>query len=171
MFRISRSKDQGYALLFAILAVTIFSIFLLAARELWETEITRDLENELIFRARQYVQAIQQFMKKNNNLFPQNLDILYEKKFLRKRYKDPLSEEGRWNVVMQPSTPGKKMLLIVPEELVGNHLNKARIIGVSSTSTAESFREYRKKKNYHEWAFYLGEKVESDMPELKFIDF
>lgn len=171
MLRVSRSKKQGYALLLAIIAITIFSIFLLAARELWETEITRDLEDELIFRARQYVQAIQQFMKKNNNLYPQDLDTLYKKKFLRKRYKDPMSEEGQWNVVMQSSTPGKKELLIVPEELVSNYLSRARIIGVSSTSPLESFREYRKKKNYHEWAFYVGEKVESDMPELKFINF
>lgn len=167
----SKSNNQGYALLLAIIAITIFSIFLLAARELWETEISRDLEEELIFRARQYVQAIQKFMKKNNNLYPQDLDILYEKKFLRKRYDDPMSEEGRWNVVMQPTTPGKKTLLIVPEEMVSNYVRRARIIGVSSTSTAESFLEYRKKKNYHEWAFYLGEKVETDMPELKFINF
>jgi hypothetical protein len=71
---------------------------------------------------------------------------------------------------MQPHRGGSKKLLIVPEELVAKMLNRARIIGVCSTSMGESYREYRKKKQYHEWAFYVGEKIEEEMPNLEYIN-
>lgn len=158
-------------MLAAIFAVTIFSILALAARAHWETETRRDLEEELIFRAGQYVTAIENHIKKNNNRYPQNLDILVEKKFLRKRYPDPMTESGSWNVVMQSVQTGSKKLLVVPEEYVEKMLNRARIIGVCSTSRGESYREYRKKKQYHEWAFYVGEKVEEEMPKLEYLYF
>lgn len=170
MEKLIQSKERGYALLVAIFAISIFSILILTARAHWETEIRRDLEAELIFRGRQYVSAIERFIKKNNNLYPQDLEILYEKKFIRKSFPDPMTESGTWNIVMQPFRAGSKQLLIVVEKFVPKMLGRARIIGVCSTSTGESYREYRKKKQYHEWAFYLGEKVDEEMPKLEFVD-
>ena len=162
--------NKGYALLTAILAVAIFTVMMMKARTLWETELRRDLEQELIFRGEQYVTAIELFRKKNTNLFPQSLDELYEKNFLRKRFKDPMTKAGKWNVVMQPGTPGRtKALLVVPEDMVAGYTSRASIIGVCSSSCEEGFRQYRKKKKYCEWAFYLGEQVDKEMPELKFV--
>ena len=163
------SSNSGYALLAAVIAVAIFSVLILAARNMWETEIRRDLEEELIFRARQYVTAIELYKKKNTNLHPQNLEVLLEKKFIRKLFKDPMTESGVWNVVMRGGRGGKSALLIVPEELVPQYISRAMIIGVCSTSPEEGFREYRKKKKYNEWAIYLGEQVDKDMPELKYV--
>ena len=166
-----KNNEKGYSLLAAIFAVTVFSILALAARAHWETEIRRDLEEELIFRAGQYVQAIESYIKKNNNQYPQSLDILVEKRFMRKRFPDPMSESGTWNIVMQSIQSGSKKLWVVPEEYVEKMLNRARIIGVCSSSRSESYREYRKKKQYHEWAIYLGEKVEEEMPKIEFLYF
>ena len=83
---------------------------------------------------------------------------------------DPMSENGEWNFVMQSLSPGKKILMIVPENMVPQFINSARIVGVSSTSNEDGFKEYRKKKKYSEWAFYVGENVDKEMPELKFIN-
>jgi hypothetical protein len=164
-------ENKGYALLTAVLAVSIFSIMILKARSMWETEIQRDMEQELLFRARQYVTAIQMFRKKNPNMFPQTLDELFEKKCLRKRFLDPMTEEGKWNVVMRSGLPGKdkNALLIVPEDMLAEYVRKASIIGVCSSSCEEGFMVYRKKKKYCEWAIYLGEKLDKEMPELKFV--
>ena len=165
-----QGKNKGYALLTAILAVAIFTVMMMKARTLWDTELQRDLEQELIFRGGQYVTAIELFRRKNLNKFPQSLDELYEKNFLRRRFKDPMTMEGKWNIVMQPGTPGRKQaLLVVPEEMVAGYISRASIIGVCSTSCEEGFRQYRKKKKYCEWAFYLGEQVDKEMPELKFV--
>jgi hypothetical protein len=163
------SENKGYALLLAIIALNVLTILLLAARTLWETEIRRDLEEELIFRARQYVQAIEGYKKKNNNLDPKDFKTLVEKKFLRKLYPDPLSDSGRWDVVMQPKFTGNKTLMVVPEEMVPQYLYQARIVGVISTCPDDAFKVYRKKTKYNEWAFYVGDDEEKDMPQLKFI--
>lgn len=164
-------RKGGYALLTAILAVNLFAVLALKARSMWETEIKRDLEEELIFRARQYVMGIDLYMKKNPNQFPQNLDELAEKKFVRKRFKDPMSLEGKWNLVMEGGSDNrdKKTLLIVPEDMAKDYISRARIVGVCSTSCEEGFLIYRKKKKYCEWAIYLGEDDTKDMPELQFI--
>jgi type II secretory pathway pseudopilin PulG len=169
--------ERGYSLLIAIIAVHLVAILLLMGRSMWETTIQRDLEEELIFRGRQYVTAIDLYRKKNNNLYPTNLEILFEKKFIRKLFKDPMSESGKWNLVLQPGTAGRRTLLIVPEELAAAYFSPtrkvgrqpARLIGVSSSSCEEGFRVYRNKKKYCEWAFYIGEKPDKEMPPLKFI--
>jgi len=161
----------GYVLLTAVIAVNIFAILILKARTMWETGIRRDLEQELVFRGKQYVTAIEMYKKKHTNLPPRDLDILYEEKFLRKRFKDPMTESGTWNIVMRGGKAGaRSTLLIVPEELVPQYINRAMIVGVCSTSPEEGFLEYRKKKKYNEWAFYLGEQVNKEMPELKYVD-
>ncbi len=165
-----KNSKKGYALLTAILAVAIFSVMMLKARTLWQTELRRDLEEEMIFRARQYVRAIEFFRVKNLSVFPQNLDVLFEKKFLRKRFKDPMTPEGKWNVVMMPANAqGKANLLIVPEDMVPEYITRANIVGVSSSSCEEGFKEYRKKKKYCEWAIYLGDQVDKEMPKLDFV--
>lgn len=164
-------KNKGYALLTAVLAVAIFSVMIFKARAMWETEIQRDMEQELLFRARQYVIAIRMFRKKNPNMFPQSLDELFEKKCLRKRFLDPMTKEGIWNVVMRSGVPGKdkNALLVVPEDMLPGYVRTASIIGVCSSSCEEGFKIYRKKKKYCEWAVYLGEKPDKEMPELKFV--
>jgi len=163
-------KKAGYALIVVIIAVSIFTVFLMMARSMWETEIQRDLEEELIFRGRQYVRAIDLYMKKHVNVYPPNLEILYEEKFLRKNYREPMSVSGKWNLVMQPAfgaTAGQA-LLIVSEDIFLQYTQRAVIVGVCSVSEEEGFREYRKKKKYCEWAFYLGEDPAKDMPQLIF---
>lgn len=162
-------KISGYTLLMAIIAVNIFAVLLLIARSMWESEIQRDLEDELLFRARQYVLAIELYKKKHLNLYPKTLEVLYEEKFLRKEYKDPMTQEGKWNIVMKEATGGKSGFLIVPEEQLGQYENKAYIVGVCSASAEEGFRTYRKKKRYNEWAVYVGDDPEKDMPELKYV--
>lgn len=162
-------KKAGYSLIIAIIAVNVFAVLTLMARSMWEAEIARDLEEELIFRGRQYVTAIEMYKAKHTNLFPQDLEILYAEKFLRKLYPDPMTESGEWNIVMQGTTGGKKSLLVVPPELLGKYLSKGQIIGVASTSAGEGYREYRKKKRYSEWAFYVGEDPEKDMPDMTFV--
>jgi type II secretory pathway pseudopilin PulG len=165
----NKQDKRGYVLLTAIIAINIFAILAMAARSMWETEIQLDLEAELLFRARQYKTAIEMYTKKNLNLSPQNLEILHEKKFLRKLFKDPMSEDGKWNIVMKGGRGQTKGLLIVPEDMLPQYVTQARIIGVCSTSPEEGIREYRGKKRYSEWAVYVGEQVDKEMPELKFV--
>jgi hypothetical protein len=164
-----RKGYKGYALLIAIVAINFLALLTLLARPIWETENQRDLEEELLFRARQYKTAIELFSKKNTNLSPRSFDDLYEKKFLRQLFTDPMTESGEWNIVMAGTRAGKSDLMIVPPEMLEEYLTKARIVGVVSASEEEGFREYRGKKKYSEWAVYVGEQLDKEMPDFKYV--
>lgn len=164
-------SNSGYALLTAIIAVNIFAIMMFKARDMWDTVLQRDLELELLFRARQYANAIQFYQKKNANIPIKKMETLVEKKFLRRLYPDPMSDTGVWDIVMRDGRPGKKGLLVVPEEMLEQYIGQAIIVGVCSTSPEEGFREYRKKKKYNEWAVYAGDDPKKEMPELKYVAF
>lgn len=164
-----RKGYKGYALLTAVVAINILALLTLLARPLWETQNQRDLEEELLFRARQYKTAIELFTKKNTNLYPKSFDELYEKKFLRHLFKDPMTESGEWNIVMAGTMAGKSDMMIVPPEMLEQYLTKARMVGVCSASEEEGFKIYRGKKKYSEWAVYVGEQLEKDMPDFKYV--
>jgi type II secretory pathway pseudopilin PulG len=151
-----------------IIAVTVLTVFMLMAVPLWQTEMQRDLEEELLFRGRQYVTAIGLYLKRHNNMYAQNLEILHLEKFLRRMYKDPMSADGRWDLVFQESGAGKAKLLVVAADRARAYGGRAALVGVCSTSPETGFREYRGKKKYNEWAFYLGGKDSEDMPELHY---
>ena len=161
-------RIRGYVLLAALFAVQIIAVFMLLARARWQTVIQRDLEAELIFRAGQYVRAIESYTREHLNQFPPSLRILEKEKHIRRLYLDPFSATGDWNLVMKPSAGGKK-LLVVPVKAAGRFLTQANIVGVCSTSPETGFMEYRGRKHYNEWAFYVGQKPEEDMPPLEFV--
>ncbi len=164
-----RKGYKGYALLIAVVVINILALLTLLARPMWQTENQRDLEEELLFRARQYKTAIELFTKKNTNLFPRSFDDLYEKKFLRQLFKDPMTESGEWNIVMVGTMAGKNEMMIVPADMLEEYLNKARIVGVCSASEEEGFKIYRGKKRYSEWAVYVGEQLDKEMPDFKYV--
>ncbi len=163
-------NSKGYALILALIAVNITAIMVLMARSMWETELQRDLEEELLFRARQYKMAIELYRAKNPNMNPKDLEILFTDKFLRKLYPDPMTEDGEWNLVMQSTQAGNKDLIVVPLEFLPKYETRAQIVGVVTSSTEEGFREYRKKKRYCEWAVYVGEDLQKEMPTLRYLD-
>jgi len=167
--KIGNRRNRGYVLLAALFAVQIFAVFLLMARSRWQTVIQRDMEAELIFRARQYVRAMESYSRDHLNQPPPSLRILEKEKHIRRLYTDPFSASGEWDIVMKPRDGGKK-LLIVPLDAVGRFLHRATIAGVCSTCPDPGFMVYRGRKRYNEWAFYLGEKPEEDMPPLEYIE-
>lgn len=153
-----------------MIAICVLAVFLLMAVPLWQTEIQRDAEEELIFRARQYVTAINLYLKKHNNSYPQNFEILHLEKFLRRLYKDPVALDGRWDMVFQDNSAGEIKLLVVPADQAKQFFSRANLVGVCSTSPETAFREYRGKIKYNEWAFYVGENEKEEMPELQYMN-
>ena len=91
---------RGYMMIMLMLVVTCLAIGLLVAWPVWETQLRREKEEELIFRGRQYVEAVRLFQLKNPGRFPTTLEELGEKRFIRKLFRDPMSSTGEWNVVL-----------------------------------------------------------------------
>jgi type II secretory pathway pseudopilin PulG len=98
-------KTEGYTILLLMFMVFVMSIGLMIAVPVWQTQIQREKEEELIFRGKQYVEAIRIFQQKKPGTFPRDFDELIEEKCLRKLYADPMAPDGEWNLILSSDSP------------------------------------------------------------------
>jgi len=92
-----RNSESGYMLLTLLLVVSVMAIAfaygILSDKKYRETQFKRDREEEMIHRGVQYSRAIRAYYRKFNR-YPvkiEDLENTNQMRFLRKRYKDPLT--------------------------------------------------------------------------------
>lgn len=93
-------------IVYPMLLASILILGLAAAgvAELWSTQVQRDKEEELLFRLRQYRQAIAQFRADHNRLPRELTDLLEDRsrlqlrRYLRRLYPDPITGKPDWEV-------------------------------------------------------------------------
>lgn len=164
------NKNKGYTLIILMVAIAVMSIGLLVAIPVWKTQLQREKEEELIFRGKQYVEAIRLFQMKYPGSFPKTFEELLEEKCLRKLYKDPMTEDGEWNIILHhDGIPSKKRrslrkVLIAPQRALSS-IDNPQILGVVSTSAKESIKIYNDQKTYDKWLFFYGHDPQK-MPEI-----
>lgn len=163
-------NKEGYTLIILLIAVSVLSIGLLVAIPVWQTQIQREKEEELIYRGKQYVEAIRLFQAKYPGSFPKNLEELVEEKCLRKLYKDPMTEHGEWNIIL-PSKgvdikPGKspQKVLVAPLNALPT-IDNPQILGVVSSSPKKSIKIYLNQERYDKWLFFYGQDPKK-LPEI-----
>jgi type II secretory pathway pseudopilin PulG len=86
-----RRCDRGYAMAALLVAMSVMAIVLSTAMPVYQTVARREREAELVFRGEQYARAIALFQRKYGNQLPPDVDVLIDQKFLRKKYKDPIT--------------------------------------------------------------------------------
>jgi type II secretory pathway pseudopilin PulG len=93
-------RDGGYLLLAILLMMALMIIAATIVAPKMVQQIKRDREAEMIHRGTEYARAIKKFYKKNGR-YPSTLDDLDkgQVKFLRQRYKDPLTKDGKWKLL------------------------------------------------------------------------
>lgn len=87
--------DAGFSLAALIFFLTAASILMAAAVPAYKMQSQREREKELIFRGEEYMRAILKYQRKFG-VYPQSLDALVETnglKFIRRAYKDPLTDK------------------------------------------------------------------------------
>ena len=94
--------ERGYML--AVLAVftSVLLVTLTAAVINWQKAIQREREEELIFRGRQFMRAIELWHRKFPGTFPTTVDALLSTnntRFLRKKWKDPITNAFDWRFI------------------------------------------------------------------------
>ncbi|MEY4635731.1 MAG: hypothetical protein RJA55_1529 [Acidobacteriota bacterium] len=165
--------SRGYAMAALLVAMSVMAVLMGALLPHWTTLATREKEQELVFRGNQYARAIGLFQRKFANTAPPSIDVLVEQRFLRKKYKDPITNDdfqpiyanqaaqgigsptGSANPGQQGSanlsTPARQTLQMG----FGNPgaTGAGGIIGVTSKSTETSLRLYNGRNKYNEWAF------------------
>ena len=160
-----------------MMAVFVLSLGALIALPVWQTELQREKEEELIFRGRQYAEAVRIFVQKNPGRFPTSLKDLLDKKCIRRLYKDPFGPDGQWNVILattgastgsstaesggtaSAATRGGQAvqeILVAPERVLPA-IKDPRVLGVVSSSTGKSIKIYNDQESHDKWLFFFGQ--------------
>jgi type II secretory pathway pseudopilin PulG len=189
------NRTSGYVLIMLLFVVTAMGIGLLVAVPVWQTQIQREKEEELIFRGKQYVEAVRVFQIKKPGTFPKTLEELVEEKCLRRPFKDPMSPDGDWNIILLPEGAGPggarrrrsggtpvrmeeasrqdrgqgqafaAQSILVAPQSALSSIRNVQILGVVSSSTKKSFRIYNDQESYDKWFFFYGQDSEQP-PEI-----
>jgi type II secretory pathway pseudopilin PulG len=84
--------EDGYAMAALLVMLSIMAILMTAAMPVWRQQAQREKEEELVWRGQQYVRAIRLYQAKNQ-AFPPSIDMLVDGRFIRKKYKDPITDD------------------------------------------------------------------------------
>ena len=108
-----QAGQRGYAMAALLVTVSMMAVIMTALLPVWRQQAQREKEAELAFRGEQYARAIYLFRARNNNQSPPNIDVLVQGKYLRKKYKDPVTGEdfqpifGGQQAQQQPGPQGR----------------------------------------------------------------
>ena len=164
---------RGYAMAALLVAMSVMAVVMSALLPVWSHMATREKEEELIFRGKQYARAIGLFQRKFANTAPPTIDVLVEQRFLRKKYKDPITNDDFQplyanQAVQAPgggpsvaaagaageSGPGAPTQQTLQSGFGGTGGGvQGGVIGVTSKSKDESIKIYNGRSKYNEWAF------------------
>lgn len=98
-------RQSGHLLITLMVALMVLAILLGVAFQQWSIINRRDLEQELIFRGGQYVDAIIKYRTEHAGALPTDLEQLYQLgprglRYIRKLYKDPFDYDGEgWGLL------------------------------------------------------------------------
>jgi hypothetical protein len=94
-------RDSGHLLLAILLMMAMMVIAATYEAPRMVQQLKRDREEEMIHRGTEYARAIKKYYKKMGS-YPASMEQLENTnniRFLRKRYKDPLSKDGKWTLL------------------------------------------------------------------------
>jgi Prokaryotic N-terminal methylation motif len=167
--------EAGFTLVALLATIAVMMILMTVGSSSWRYVMKNEREEEAIFRGVEVTTAIRRFQKKAGNALPPTLEILVEKKFLRKHaLRDPLAKDGKWKLIHQGdliapikagSEPaGRGFHLQNPEaspspsSAFGFHEQKVGpIVGVGTKAKGKSLRVFNGQQDYSAWIFTINQ--------------
>jgi type II secretory pathway pseudopilin PulG len=157
-------SDRGFLMVALLIGMGVAAIMLTMALPKWGTQVQRTREDNLIFIGEQYARAIAYYALRNRCAYPMDLDVLVSGKFLRKKWKDPITgkdfqlvgigvvQPGVMNTFGPNSTPAAGTGRMGGASQIATTGNPG-ISGVRSFSNATSIKVYQQQQQYSLWAF------------------
>ena len=108
------SDEQGYLMVALLVAIAVMAIMMTAAMPAWHTLAQREKEAELVFRGEQIARAIGMYQRRFANVPAPSLDALVEQRFLRKKYKDPITNDDFQVLTAGTNLPGQTQTPAAP---------------------------------------------------------
>jgi len=96
----NRGSEAGYTMVMLVVIIAVMSIMMGVAVQTAAFQMQREKEAELIFRGKQYIEAIRLY-KQRFGRYPVQLKELWEAKprVIRKRWKDPITDSDNWGII------------------------------------------------------------------------
>ena len=166
-----------------LVGISVMGLLLSMALPVWSHAARREREAELMFRGEQYARAIELYQRRVAGAFPPDIDTLVEQRFLRRKYRDPMTKDGEFQLILQAqlasapgagaataAAPGQQVDTPAQGLQLGGTGGRGAtgfgalegatpggvaggIVGVVSKSTEESIALYNGQSHYNEWAF------------------
>jgi type II secretory pathway pseudopilin PulG len=151
-----------------LIAMSIMAIMMTVALPTWRHIAQREKEAELVFRGEQYARALTLFQNKNGpGTTPPSIDILVQQRYLRKKFKDPITNDDFVPLLQAATTagatagtqrgggtgtqPAPATAQGAGRGTTGNPVGG--IIGFTSKSKDPSILIYKGRTHYNEWQF------------------
>ncbi len=118
--------EVGFSLATVMVFTTILLVGLSEAVVNWQKAMQREREEELIFRGKQYIRAIGLWQRKFPGTLPTTIDALLNTnntRFLRKRWKDPITNSEEWRLIKMNPDGTISGLTIVPSTVSTRDVN------------------------------------------------
>lgn len=155
-----------------LVGLGIMAVMMTVVMPVWKHEAQREKEAELVFRGEQYARSIELYGRKLPGALPPNLDVLVDQRFLRKKYKDPITGDD-FAILSPAATPGTQPGAQQPGGSPGGRGQgrgavpgggrgggpggtiglQGGISAVVSKSKGVSIRLYKGRSHYNEWIF------------------
>jgi type II secretory pathway pseudopilin PulG len=165
-----------------LVAMSIMAIMMAAVMPAWHTMAQREKEAELVFRGEQIARAIGLYQRRFANAPAPSVDFLVEQRFLRKKYKDPITNDDFQVLSAGANAPGQVQgrsqgaASTTPTTLgrgqgsglqtttgragtagsaqgFGSTTATGGVVGVTSKSPLKSLRVYNGQDTYNQWVF------------------
>jgi len=147
---LSRSAQRGFTYLGLMFLIVVIGIGLAAAGTIWQTEVQREKEKELLFVGEQFRQAIGSYYENTPNgikQYPATLeDLLHDPRFpemrrhLRRIYPDPVTGNAEWGLMKEQ------------QRIVGVY-SKSETQPLMKVFTGEGRQGFSDAVTYAGWAF------------------
>ena len=165
-----------------LVALAVMAVMMSVAMPVWRHEAQREKEAELVFRGQQYMRAIRLYHLKTQTL-PPSIDVLVQGRYIRKKFKDPITNDDFLPIPVGGSIPGQGGQPVGGGRAGGGQAGAAGgqpgrgsspaggfgagsspgsgfggtvpggMMGVVSKSKDESIRLYQGRNHYNEWTF------------------
>jgi len=132
------SKEAGYTLAVVMVFTSVLLVTLSGALINWQKAIQREREEELIYRGKQFMRAVELWQRKFPGTYPTTIDALLSTnntRFLRKKWKDPITNSDEWRLLKVNPDGSISGLTVIPGS---SPLGPSSYGGSSSSSGAPS---------------------------------
>jgi len=183
-----RASEEGYAMAVLLVGLGIMAVMMTVVMPVWKQIAQREKEAELVFRGQQYARAIGLFQRRAGpGTLPPNIDVLVDQRFLRKKYKDPITGEDFLPMLQGQNAPGTTQPGLpsgptgastagrgqtptparpatggsAPGSGTPGSVVQGGVMGVVSKSKDKSIRLYNGSSHYNEWVFQFVPQVQA----------